>query len=194
MDMKANTAVQFDKAADGIVTLTLDMPGRSMNVLNDELTEPFAAAIEQIEGDDSITGVIITSGKKEFLAGADIDKVYAITDPAEAFKLAEDYKAFLRRLELWEKPVVAALNGTALGGGLELALACRWRIAAPNAQLGLPEVILGVVPGSGGTQRLPRLVGMKAALSMIPEGRTIRAAEALEIGLIDQQDLSLIHI
>ena len=188
MDMKANTAVQFDKAADGIVTLTLDMPGRSMNVLNDELTEPFAAAIEQIEGDDSITGVIITSGKKEFLAGADIDKVYAITDPAEAFKLAEDYKAFLRRLELWEKPVVAALNGTALGGGLELALACNYRVAInnPKAKFGLPEVKLGLLPGGGGTQRLPRMIGIQNALPLMAEGKELRADKAKSLGIINE--------
>ena len=123
------SAVQFNVDADGIATLVLDMPGRSMNVLNDELTIPFGEAISKIEGDAGIKGVIITSGKKEFLAGADIDKVYAMTDPKQAYDLAEAYKAFLRRLEKCGRPVVAALNGTALGGGLELALACHYRVA-----------------------------------------------------------------
>jgi 3-hydroxyacyl-CoA dehydrogenase/enoyl-CoA hydratase/3-hydroxybutyryl-CoA epimerase len=132
-------SVKFEKDSDGIVTLTLDMPGRSMNVLNDELTKPFSESIARIEGDASIKGVIITSGKAQFLAGADIEGVFAITDPAVAFKLAEDYKSFLRKLELCGRPVVAALNGTALGGGLELALACHYRIAIndPKAKFGL---------------------------------------------------------
>ncbi len=180
-------AVRYEQDADGIVTLTLDMPGRSMNVLNDELTEPFAEAIARIESDDSVTGVIITSGKRDFLAGADIDKVYAITDPAEAFELAEAYKAFLRRLERWEKPVVAALNGTALGGGLELALACNHRIAIDDgrAKFGLPEVKLGLLPGGGGTQRLPRLIGIQNALPLMAEGKELRADRARQLGILD---------
>src|SRR5687767_7980736 len=93
------SAVKFEQDADGIVTLTLDMPGRSMNVLNDELTKPFGEAIQKIEGDPSIKGVIITSGKKEFLAGADLERVFAVTDPQVAFDMAEAFKAFLRRLE-----------------------------------------------------------------------------------------------
>ena len=182
------SAVKFEEDADGIVTLTLDMPGRSMNVLNDELTEPFAEAIARIESDDSVTGVIITSGKRDFLAGADIDKVHAITDPAEAFELAEAYKGFLRRLERWEKPVVAALNGTALGGGLELALACNHRIAIDDgrAKFGLPEVKLGLLPGGGGTQRLPRLIGIQNALPLMAEGKELRAAKAKQIGILDE--------
>ncbi|QHS09355.1 3-hydroxyacyl-CoA dehydrogenase NAD-binding domain-containing protein [Sinimarinibacterium sp. NLF-5-8] len=182
------TAVQFTQDQDGIVTLTLDMPGRSMNVLNDELTQPFVEAITKIETDDSIKGVIITSGKKEFLAGADIDKVYAITDPAEAFKLAEDYKAFLRRLEKCGRPVVCALNGTALGGGLEMALACHYRVAIdnPKAKFGLPEVKLGLLPGGGGTQRLPRLIGMQPALPLMLEGKELNPQKAKQQGIINE--------
>ena len=97
-------SVNFEIDKDGIAVITLDMPGRSMNVLNDELTGPFQEAIARIEGDENIKGVVITSGKKDFLAGADIDGVYAITDPADAFKLAEEYKAFLRRLETCGRP------------------------------------------------------------------------------------------
>src|SRR3546814_3916714 len=112
------TAVKFEPGADGIVTLTLDMPGRSMNVLNDELSAPLADAIAKIEADASIKGVIVTSGKQEFLAGADIEKVFAMTDADKAYALSEDFKVFLRKLETCGRPVVAALNGTALGGGL----------------------------------------------------------------------------
>ena len=182
------SAVQFNVDADGIATLTLDMPGRSMNVLNDELTTPFGEAITRIEGDASIKGVIITSGKKEFLAGADIEKVFGITEPAEAFAMAEAYKAFLRRLEKCGRPVVAALNGTALGGGLELALACHYRVALnnPKAKFGLPEVKLGLLPGGGGTQRLPRLIGIQMALQPMLEGKEFSATEAKAAGIINE--------
>jgi len=182
------SAVQFTVDADGIATLVLDMPGRSMNVLNDELTTPFGEAISKIEGDAAIKGVIITSGKKEFLAGADIEKVYAMTDLKEAFEMAEAYKAFLRRLEKCGRPVVAALNGTALGGGLELALACHYRVAIddPKAKFGLPEVKLGLLPGGGGTQRLPRLIGMQAALQPMLEGKEFKPAEAKMAGFINE--------
>ncbi|HEY0914139.1 MAG TPA: 3-hydroxyacyl-CoA dehydrogenase NAD-binding domain-containing protein, partial [Solimonas sp.] len=193
---ESTMSVNFEKDNDGIVTLTLDMPGRSMNVLNDELSKPLAEAIGKIEGDASIKGVIVTSGKKEFLAGADIEKVFAITDPADAFKLAEDYKGFLRRLELCGRPVVAALNGTALGGGLELALACHYRIAIddPKAKFGLPEVKLGLLPGGGGTQRLPRLIGIQPSLPLMLEGKELKASDAKNAGIIhalakDREDL-----
>jgi len=134
-------SVNFLKDSDNIVTLTLDMPGRSMNVLNQALTAPFMQAITAIEADASIAGVIITSGKADFVAGADIEKLFQITDAQAAFDLVQEFKGFLRRLELCGRPVVAALNGTALGGGLELALACHHRIAInnPKAKFGLPE-------------------------------------------------------
>jgi 3-hydroxyacyl-CoA dehydrogenase/enoyl-CoA hydratase/3-hydroxybutyryl-CoA epimerase len=182
------SSIRFERDSDGIVTLTLDMPGRSMNVLNDELTAPLIAALEQIERDATIKGVILTSGKPQFLAGADIDKVYAITDPAVAFELAQTYKRFLRRLETCGKPVVAALNGTALGGGLELALACHWRIAIddPKAKFGLPEVKLGLLPGGGGTQRLPRLIGIQASLPLMLEGKELTAAQAKQQGILHE--------
>ncbi len=180
------TAVRQELDADGILTLTMDMPGRSMNVLNEELTSPFASALERIESDAAVKGVIITSGKKEFLAGADIEKVYAITDPAEAFALSTEYQAFLRRLETCGKPVVAALNGTALGGGLELALACHYRVAVnnPKAKFGLPEVKLGLLPGGGGTQRLPRLIGIQNSLPLMLEGKELSAEKAKGGGII----------
>ncbi len=182
------SAVQFAVDADGIATLTLDMPGRSMNVLNDELTKPFGEAIARIESDASIKGVIITSGKQEFLAGADIAGVFAITDPKQAYDMAEAYKGFLRRLEKCGRPVVAALNGTALGGGLELALACHYRVALddPKAKFGLPEVKLGLLPGGGGTQRLPRLIGIQAALQPMLEGKEFSASAAKAAGFINE--------
>jgi 3-hydroxyacyl-CoA dehydrogenase/enoyl-CoA hydratase/3-hydroxybutyryl-CoA epimerase len=181
-------AVKFEKDAEGIVTLTLDMPGRSMNVLNEELTKPFTDAIQKIEADPSIKGVIITSGKKEFLAGADIEKVFAMTDAGEAFQLSEAFKTLIRRLETWGKPVVAALNGTALGGGLELALACHYRVAInnPKAKFGLPEVKLGLLPGGGGTQRLPRLIGIQQSLPLMLEGKELSPEKAKGLGIINE--------
>ena len=182
------SSVTFEKDANGVVTLTLDMPGRSMNVLNEALTGPFLDAIGRIESDASITGVIITSGKKEFLAGADIEGLFKITDPRDAFELAEQFKALLRRLEKCGRPVVAALNGTALGGGLELALACHYRVALnnPKAKFGLPEVKLGVLPGGGGTQRLPRLIGIQPALPLMLEGKELRVDAAVKQGIIHE--------
>ena len=179
-------SVHFQKDADNVVTLTIDMPGRSMNVLNDELTVPFIDAIASIEADKSIAGVIITSGKKEFLVGADIDKLSCITQAAQAFELAQQFKALLRRLERCGRPVVAALNGSALGGGLELALACHHRIAIRQsaAKFGLPEVKLGLLPGGGGTQRLPRLIGMQNALPLLLEGKELRAEQAQQQGIL----------
>ncbi len=179
-------SITIEKATDGIVTLTLDMPGRSMNVLNAELTMPLEQAIAQLEGDETVTGVILTSGKKEFLAGADIEKVFAITDPQEAFDMAQAFKGLVRRLECLGRPVVAALNGTALGGGMELALACHYRVAInnPRAKFGFPEVKLGLLPGGGGTQRLPRMLGMQNALPFLLEGKESNPEKAKAAGLI----------
>ncbi|MCI0749260.1 MAG: 3-hydroxyacyl-CoA dehydrogenase NAD-binding domain-containing protein [Nevskiales bacterium] len=188
MDTRTSSPVQFTKDQDGIVTLTLDLPGRPMNVLNEDLMTPFAEALQRIESDPGIKGVIVTSGKKEFLAGADIEKLVVLTDPRVAFEGCEAFKAILRRLEKCGRPVVAALNGTALGGGLELAMACHYRIALndPRAKFGLPEVKLGLLPGGGGTQRLPRLIGIQKALSLMLEGTELRAQAAKDAGLLHE--------
>ncbi|MGQ0621294.1 MAG: 3-hydroxyacyl-CoA dehydrogenase NAD-binding domain-containing protein [Panacagrimonas sp.] len=181
-------SVNFQTDSDNIVTLTLDMAGRSMNVLNEDLMRPFMDAIGRIEADASIKGVILTSGKKEFLAGADIEGLFAITDPKLAFDAAEALKTQFRRLEMLGRPVVAALNGTALGGGLELALACHYRVAIddPKAKFGLPEVKLGLLPGGGGTQRLPRMIGIQASAPLMLEGKELSAAQAKQQGIIQE--------
>lgn len=181
------TAVKFELGADGIAVVTLDMPGRSMNVLNDELMGPYAEVLSKIETDPAVKGVVLTSGKKEFLAGADLENVYKITDPQVAFDLAEAFKGLLRRMEKCTKPFVAALNGTALGGGLELALACNHRIALnnPKAKFGLPEVKLGLLPGGGGTQRLPRIVGIQESLQLMTQGTELRVEQALKKGILN---------
>jgi len=174
--------------ADGIATATMDCPGRSMNVLDDELALPLAALIERVLGDASIKGLIIASGKKDFLAGADVDRLRALETAQQAFDESMRFKQVLRRMELGGKPVVAAINGKCLGGGLEIALACHHRIVLDDgkARLGLPEVKLGLLPGGGGTQRMPRLVGMQQALQWMGEGSDIRAAQALKSGLVGE--------
>ena len=172
--------------ADGIATATMDSPGRSMNVLNDELAAPLAALIERLAADASIKGLILASGKKDFLAGADVDRLRALASAQEAFDESMRFKKILSQMELGGKPVVAAINGKCLGGGLEIAMACHHRIVLDDgkARLGLPEVKLGLLPGGGGTQRMPRLVGMQQALQWMGEGSDIRAAQALKSGLV----------
>ena len=170
-------ALQVTVDADGIATATMDSPGRSMNVLDDALAEPLAALIERLVSDAGIKGLILASGKKDFLAGADVDRLRALASAQEAFDEAMRFKKLLRKMELGGKPVVAAINGKCLGGGLEIALACHHRIILDDGQarLGLPEVKLGLLPGGGGTQRMPRLVGMQQALQWMGEGSDIRA-------------------
>jgi 3-hydroxyacyl-CoA dehydrogenase/enoyl-CoA hydratase/3-hydroxybutyryl-CoA epimerase len=192
-DTSTDTSLMTQKAVitnldqDGILTITLDMPNRSANVLNDELSVDLLAALAQLEQDTAVKGAILTSAKKDFLAGADIDKVFLITDPIEAMKLADDFKAIIRRFELCGKPVVAAMNGTTLGGGYELAMGCHHRIVINDnrIQIGLPEAKLGLLPGGGGTQRLPRMIGIQQALPLLLEGKSLRPDKALSSKLVD---------
>jgi 3-hydroxyacyl-CoA dehydrogenase/enoyl-CoA hydratase/3-hydroxybutyryl-CoA epimerase len=172
--------------ADGIGLVTIDMPGRAMNVLNPTLTAPFAELVTRLETDAALKGLVITSGKSTFIVGADIDQLTQITSAEEAYQLCEALKGMLRRMEKCGKPVVAALNGTALGGGLELALACHARIALddPKLKLGLPEVKLGLLPGGGGTQRVPRLIGIQKSFELITQGKELTAAKAKDMGLV----------
>jgi 3-hydroxyacyl-CoA dehydrogenase/enoyl-CoA hydratase/3-hydroxybutyryl-CoA epimerase len=151
---------------DGIAIATMDLAGRPMNVVNDELMVPLAAIAERLATDASIKGLVLTSGKADFCAGGDIDKLSRLESAQQAFDLTMQMKAVLRRLETAGKPVVAAINGHALGGGLEIALACHARFVLddPKLKLGQPEVKLGLLPGGGGTVRLPRLIGIQAAL------------------------------
>ncbi|MEL0619668.1 3-hydroxyacyl-CoA dehydrogenase NAD-binding domain-containing protein [Psychrobacter proteolyticus] len=172
---------------DGIVTVTIDQSKRKMNVIGDGFTESFATMVDSFINDDAATGLILTSAKETFVVGADIDQLNQIKTAEQAFSLTEELKGSLRKLETSGKPVVAAMTGTALGGGLELALACHYRIAidTPKTKLGLPEVKLGLLPGGGGTQRLPRLVGIQVALELMTQGKELRPAAAKDIGLID---------
>ena len=182
----ANFSAERDDA--GIITVTIDQSDRKMNVIGDGFTESFAALTESFVADESAKGLILTSGKETFIVGADIDQLGNIQTPEQAYALVEDLKSSLRKLETSGKPVVAAMTGTTLGGGLEIALACHYRIAidSPKTKLGLPEAKLGLLPGGGGTQRLPRLVGIQKALELMTQGKELRPGPAKDIGLIHE--------
>jgi len=177
------------EVAGGVATLWLDEPDESVNLVEPGTMREFARILERLERDDAVKGIVLASGKASgFVAGARIEMLQAVKDAAEAEKLARDGQALFDRLEKLRKPVVAAIHGPCLGGGLEWAMACHWRVAAdePRTQIGQPEVQLGVIPGGGGTQRLPRLVGIQAALDMILAGKSVKARKALRMGLVDE--------
>jgi 3-hydroxyacyl-CoA dehydrogenase/enoyl-CoA hydratase/3-hydroxybutyryl-CoA epimerase len=175
---------------EGIATLTIDVEGRSMNVITPAFLDELERVVERISGDGEIRGVIVTSGKDAFMAGADLIGLVEAFDQRQdldaTIEECRKLQAALRRLETCGKPVAAAINGTALGGGLEICLACHYRVAADRSDmvLGLPEVQVGLLPGGGGTQRLPRLIGIERALQLITQGRHVSAAEALELGIV----------
>jgi len=189
--MSMTDSIRWD-ATDGIVTLTLDDPGKSANTINDRYVASMNQVLERLEAErDSITGVIITSAKKTFFAGADLNTLRNVT-PDDANELAVHIalvKSQLRRLEKLGKPVVAAINGAALGGGLELALACHHRIAldAPGSKIGFPEVTLGILPGLGGVTRTVRMLGLMVALTeLLTRGQQLRPAQAEQLGIVDE--------
>jgi len=177
--------ILIDVDEDGIALLTLNRPAK-LNALNQALLAELDIALKDIEADPGVRAVILTgAGEKAFVAGADISEL-ASADPVETTNIALRGQATMRRLETGSKPSVAAINGYALGGGLELAMCCTVRFASPNAILGQPEVKLGVLPGYGGSQRLPQLVGRGRALEMLLTGDPIDAAEAYRIGLVNR--------
>jgi enoyl-CoA hydratase len=179
-----SSTLTFD-LTDGIARLTINRPDK-LNALNAIVIAELGDAVTRIEGDVAIRGVIITgAGTKAFVAGADIAEL-ADQDPTSGRKRALAGQQVFRRLERCGKPVVAAVNGFALGGGCELALACHLRVASDNARFGQPEVKLGIAPGYGGTVRLPRLVGRARALELLLTGEMIEAEEARRIGLVNR--------
>jgi 3-hydroxyacyl-CoA dehydrogenase / enoyl-CoA hydratase / 3-hydroxybutyryl-CoA epimerase len=189
---RGTSTIRWEKGEDGIVVLTLDDPNQSANTMNAAYAESMAATVERLEAErDEIVGVVITSAKKTFFAGGDLNDLKRAT-PENAPELAEMVragKAQLRRLETLGKPVVAAINGAALGGGLEIALATHHRIAVddPKVQLGFPEVQLGLLPGAGGVVRTVRMIGIVDALmQLLMQGQRLRPAKAKEVGILDE--------
>jgi 3-hydroxyacyl-CoA dehydrogenase/enoyl-CoA hydratase/3-hydroxybutyryl-CoA epimerase len=186
------SAVRYARDADGVVTLTLDDPNASANTMNELYKDSMAAAVDRLHLEvDDVTGVVIASAKKTFFAGGDLKSMVAVhkEDAAEVFALCESVKAGLRRLETYPRPVVAAINGAALGGGFEIALAANHRIALddPKVELGLPEASLGLLPGGGGVTRIVRMLGIQDGLmEVLLQGTRFKPAAAQEKGLVDQ--------
>jgi len=185
------TALKFDIDRNGFAILSIDVPDRPMNVITPELTRELTEAVERIATDAAIKGAILTSGKPgAFVAGADLkDLVTAFDkgiDALEGSKSSFELSALFRRMETCGKPFAAAINGLALGGGLELCLACHFRVLGddPKTVIGLPEVSVGLLPGAGGTQRLPRLIGIPNSLPLLLQGKQVKPAEALKLGIV----------
>jgi len=180
----------FSVATDnGIAVVTFDLPGESVNKLNAAVSAEFKALLERLATDGGVRAVVLISGKTDtFIAGADIEEFVALRTQADAEALSRDGQETMNRVAAFPKPIIAAINGACLGGGFELALACHYRIATdnPKTQIGLPEVQLGLLPGAGGTQRLPRLIGVRAALDIILAGKAERAQKAYRLGMVDE--------
>jgi 3-hydroxyacyl-CoA dehydrogenase/enoyl-CoA hydratase/3-hydroxybutyryl-CoA epimerase len=187
-----SNTLHYQQDEQGIVILTIDIPDRSMNVLTPEFMAELDQAVDRVGSDDSVRGVVITSAKSSFIAGADLKELVGVfeqgLDEQQIYAFAGKYSQLYRKLETCGKPFVAAINGTALGGGLELCLACHHRVVLdnPKTKIGLPEVQVGLLPGAGGTQRLPRLIGIREALPLMLEGRHLDAASAVKLGICDQ--------
>ena len=183
------TALTRELGPDGVLVVTLDVPGEKLNTLAKALLAEFEELLGAIESGPETRAVVLRSGKPDnFIAGADLKELRTAKSALEVETLSRDAHALLDRLAASRAPVVAAIHGACLGGGLEVALACAYRVASadPKTTLGLPEVMLGLMPGAGGTQRLPRLVGLAKGLDLILTGRTLKAARAHKLGLVDE--------
>ncbi len=189
---ETQTAVRYDRDADGIVTLTLDDPTASANTMNELYQRSMEAAVDRLYAEqDDVTGVVVASAKKTFFAGGNLSLLSSASkdDAPDVFASAESIKSALRRLERFPRPVVAAINGAALGGGLEIALACNHRIAVDDGrtEIGLPEASLGLLPGGGGVTRVVRMLGIQSALmDVLLQGTRFKPAQAKEKGLVDE--------
>jgi 3-hydroxyacyl-CoA dehydrogenase/enoyl-CoA hydratase/3-hydroxybutyryl-CoA epimerase len=182
------TAVRLERDGD-VALLVVDVPGEPVNTLSSSAITDFEALLDAVASDTGVRAVVLISGKPNgFIAGADISEFTQLTTQEAAEALAGRGQAVMDRVAAFPKPIVAAIHGACLGGGTELVLACAWRIATDDArtQIGLPEVQLGLLPGAGGCNRLPRLIGVRAALDIILAGRSERAAKARKIGLVDE--------
>jgi 3-hydroxyacyl-CoA dehydrogenase / enoyl-CoA hydratase / 3-hydroxybutyryl-CoA epimerase len=173
---------------DDVAVLTLDLPGEPVNTLSPTVGAAFTEELERLAAAPSVKAVVLASGKQDFVVGADVKWLGSLRTAADGERASREGQEGFQRLVDFPRPVVAAIDGACLGGGLEWALACRGRVAsdAPRTQLGLPEVQLGLLPGAGGTQRLPRLIGAQAALDLILTGKAVRASRARKLGLVDE--------
>jgi 3-hydroxyacyl-CoA dehydrogenase/enoyl-CoA hydratase/3-hydroxybutyryl-CoA epimerase len=180
--------IDYQVDGDGIATITWNVPDRPVNVLNDDTMGAFSEAVQKAIGDDAVKGVIVASGKDDFVAGADLEAMLSHTDAERHFKTFSIMDPITRGMEKSGKPWVAAINGHALGGGFEIALGCHYRIAADNPKtlVGLPEVTLGLLPGGGGTQRIARMLGIRDGLPFLLEGKKHKVGKALDLGIIDE--------
>ena len=175
--------VRLEVSGDGVGTIRLDRP--KVNALNQQVSREIGEAVDAARDDDKVKAVVVWGGEKVFAAGADIKEMVAL-DTTKMFRYIGYFQDVFTRLERLPKITIAAVNGYALGGGCELALACDIRVCAEDSNLGQPEILLGVIPGAGGTQRLPRLVGVGRAKEIIYSGRIVPADEALAIGLVHE--------
>ena len=184
----AHEGLSIEKRGDGVAIVRMDIPGEPMNTLKSDFVDTFMEVFGSIESDPEIKAVVFTSGKKDsFIAGADISMLESVSTAEEGERISREGHKAMNRIESCPKPVVAAIHGVALGGGLEVALACHARVASDSkkTKLGLPESQLGLIPGAGGTQRLPRLIGVQPALDMMLTGRQLDAKKARKLGLVD---------
>jgi 3-hydroxyacyl-CoA dehydrogenase/enoyl-CoA hydratase/3-hydroxybutyryl-CoA epimerase len=171
-----------------VAVVTFDLPGEPVNTLSPAVGAEFGEELERLGRDEAVKAIVFTSAKQDFVVGADVKWLGSLRTAADAEQASREGQHGFDRLAFFPKPVVAAIHGACLGGGLEWALACRSRVAsdAPRTQLGLPEVQLGLLPGAGGTQRLPRLIGAQAALDLILTGKSVRGSKARKLGLVDE--------
>ena len=175
--------VNLEVSGSGVGTIRLDRP--KVNAMNNQVSREIDEAVSAANDDDNVRAVVVWGGERVFAAGADIKEMEE-RDAVTMFRYIGAFQGALTRLEQLPKITIAAINGYALGGGCELAMACDYRICAEDSQLGQPEILLGIIPGAGGTQRLPRLVGLGRAKDIIYTGRFVAADEALQIGLVNR--------
>ena len=181
-------AITWD-VRDGIAVVTLNKPDSPVNVISQSVKDEVYAMLTALERDAKVRAVAFFSGKPDnFIAGADIEEFVKLRTAAEAEQLSRDGQAMLDRVASFVKPIAVGIHGACLGGGLEFALACHYRVATdhPKTQLGLPEIQLGILPAAGGCQRLPRRIGARAALDMILTGKSERAPKAFRLGIVDE--------
>lgn len=177
-------AMHSCKIEEGVALVTLNHP--PVNALTPELLTELNVTFDSLAKDEAVKAVVLTGAGRFFVAGADIRVLASIPSSVEGQEMARHGQAILSKIENCEKPVIAAINGSCLGGGLELAMCCHIRLAAEGARLGQPEINLGIMPGFGGTQRLPRLIGQSKALELILTGEPLSAREAMNLGLVSQ--------